>query len=132
MRFPAVCLSRAFLEQRPGRGEERGTVAALSRGISGKGRQEDGGQERGLGRLPSQSSAPSPAPASGGMEGEGGTGGRGRPEQGGPPPASTTYVLLPNFPSRLCARDPGLHINKTMEFLFLLLINYIIQTLKHL
>lgn len=132
MRFPAVCLSRAFLEQRPGRGEERGTVAALSRGISGKGRQEDGGQERGLGRLPSQSSGPRQLLPRVGWRAREDRGGRGRPEQGGPPPGSTTYVLLPNFLSRLCARDPGLHINKTMEFLFLLLINYIIQTLKHL
>lgn len=127
MRFPAVYLSRALLEQRQGSLEERGKVAALSRGTSGKGRQRDGGQEHGVGWLPSQSSAPSPAPAQGGMEGEGRSGNQGRP-----PPASTTHVLLPNLPSLLCARDPELHINKTMEFLFLRLINYIIQTLKHL
>lgn len=53
MRFPAVCLSRAFLEPRQGSWEERGKVAALSRGTSGKGRQGDGAQEHGLGRLPS-------------------------------------------------------------------------------
>lgn len=38
----------------------------------------------------------------------------------------------PTFLHLLWERDLGLHINKTMEFLFLFLINYIIQTLKHL
>ena len=54
--------------------------------------------------------------------------GPGKTTSSHPPP-----VLSPDFPSSLLwARDPGLHINKTMEFLFLFLINYIIQTLKHL
>lgn len=62
-----------------------------------------------------------------GWSGHGGARGRGRPENHHRPPS-----FYPTFLHLLLERDLGLHINKTMEFLFLFLINYIIQTLKHL